>query len=171
MNISLQEFGWLVLDFDGVFTDNKVYVSESGQETVCCNRGDGLGLNILRNWLGRNNIQLETLIISTEKNMVVSARAKKLGVKCMQGIEDKARCVKDIKRSDATDSKIVFIGNDLNDIEAMRLCDYVACPRDAHPWVKQESDLILNSKGGEGCIREFIEKVLKLDKEEAIGLL
>ena len=74
----------VILDFDGVLTDNRVYVFQDGREAVVCHRGDGWGIELLR------AAQIELLILSTETNPVVSERAKKLNIDCLQGCQDKS---------------------------------------------------------------------------------
>ena len=78
------DIGLVILDFDGVLTDNRVYVMEDGREAVACHRGDGWGIGIL------GQAGIEVMILSTESNPVVSARATKLGIECLQGCDDKA---------------------------------------------------------------------------------
>ena len=92
----------LILDFDGVLTDNRVYVAQDGQETVACHRGDGWGIGLLK------NAGLEIIILSTETNPVVSARAKKLGVSCIQNCADKAGAIHEIIAKMGLDSKKVL---------------------------------------------------------------
>ena len=86
----MSEINLLILDFDGVLTDNKVYVFEDGREAVVCHRGDGWGIRMLQ------SAGIEVIILSTETNAVVSARAEKLNVTCIQGCEDKASAVQSI---------------------------------------------------------------------------
>ena len=97
----------LILDFDGVLTDNRVYVAQDGQETVACHRGDGWGIGLLK------DAGLEIIILSTETNPVVSARAKKVGVECIQGCSDKAEATREIITRKGLDStKVMYVGND-----------------------------------------------------------
>ena len=100
----------VVFDFDGVFTDDAVYVSEDGRESVRCWRGDGLGLRKL------DALGIETMILSTEVNPVVGLRARKLKIKCQQGIDDK-RTVLTRMASEAGVplAEIAYVGNDIND--------------------------------------------------------
>ena len=81
--MNINELKLIVYDFDGVMTDNKVYIDHSGNEIVQVNRGDGLGISEIK------KLGIKQIIISTEKNKVVSARARKLGIDCLQGIDDK----------------------------------------------------------------------------------
>ena len=80
--IPWHDFNSIIFDFDGVFTNNSVYVGEDMKEFVVCNRSDGLGIKMLKNYAKKNNWNLELIILSTEENPVVNARAKKLNIKC-----------------------------------------------------------------------------------------
>ena len=124
----MPEINLLILDFDGVLTDNKVYVFEDGREAVVCHRGDGWGIRMLQ------SVGIEVIILSTETNAVVSARAEKLNVTCIQGCEDKASAVQTIidTRSIGPD-QIMYVGNDTNDVDAMQLVGHRVAPADAHP--------------------------------------
>ena len=142
----------IVYDFDGVMTDNKVYVDQSGREMVQVNRADGLGVSEIK------KLGIEQIIISTEKNSVVSARASKLSIPCLQGIENK----KDVlinycKKNDINLKNIAYVGNDINDKEAMKIVGYSFCPVDAHGSIKKISNHILDTKGGNGVIRELLD--------------
>ena len=146
----------IVFDFDGVFTDNRVHVQENGVELVSCWRGDGIGLQKLI------FINVKTCIVSTEKNKVVSARAKKLNVECYQAVDDKRECIKQIcKKYDIKHSQTAFVGNDINDLDAMSIVAYSFCPSDAYQSVKDISTFILDSKGGNGVIREIYDFLIK----------
>ena len=109
----------VVFDFDGVFTDNTVYVSEDGTESVRCWRGDGLGLQAVQ------RLGLQVLILSTEVNPVVTARCRKLRVECVQGCEDKrARLEALVRDRGLTMDQVAYVGNDVNDLgclEAVRV--------------------------------------------------
>jgi len=142
----------IIYDFDGVLTDNRVHIDQNGNEAVICNRSDGLAISILR----KNNIN--QIIVSTEKNPVVSSRAKKLKLTHFQGVEDKKKFICKYSLDNNIDlEKSIYVGNDLNDLEAMRLFGLKICPNDAYPCVKQISDIITKTSGGFGVIRELIE--------------
>src|SRR6185295_8167296 len=79
----------LIFDFDGVFTDNKVFVQDDGRESVRCDRADGLAFDLLRGYCRRHAVALDYMILSTERNPVVTARANKLRIKCEQAVGDK----------------------------------------------------------------------------------
>ena len=156
--MNINEIDALVFDFDGVLTDNKVLVQQDGTESVLCNRADGLAFDVLR------KLMIPTYIISTETNPVVSQRAKKLKTYVIQGTSNKLETLSKLCSEEHYDiNKIVFIGNDLNDYSAMKSCGYSACPADSHPKILEISSHVLTSKGGDGVVRELLEKVFKLD--------
>jgi 3-deoxy-D-manno-octulosonate 8-phosphate phosphatase (KDO 8-P phosphatase) len=156
--IEVNKIRALVMDFDGVLTDNKVWVNSLGEEAVACSRADGLAFDALR------KLKIRSLIISTEKNAVVKARADKLKVEALAGVIDKKVTLKKFcQNNDVPLSQVSYIGNDVNDINAMSICGIKLCPADAHPRVKKIADHILRQSGGEAVIREFVEDVLKID--------
>tara|TARA_A100001011_G_scaffold399875_1_gene510709 strand:+ start:589 stop:1098 length:510 start_codon:yes stop_codon:yes gene_type:complete len=157
-NITLDDIDALIFDFDGVLTDNKVLIDQNGNEWVSCNRSDGLVFIILE------KLKKPTYIISTEKNKVVASRAKKLKTPVLQGVENKSKVLKKLSiKKNFNLNRTLYVGNDLNDYEAIRLCGYSACPSDSHKKIKKISTFRLDAKGGSGVIRELIEKVLKFD--------
>ena len=156
--INIDKLDALVFDFDGVLTDNKVYLGEDGKELVSCSRADGLGFDVLR------ELKKPVYILSTESNLVVSMRAKKLKIPVLQGVNDKVKALENISIKNKFNLKnILYIGNDLNDYKVMQLCGYSACPLDSHEKIKSISKTILNSKGGSGVVRELLEDVFELD--------
>ena len=145
----------LILDFDGVLTDNRVYVTQDGMEAVACHRGDGWGIRLLK------NAGLEIIIVSTETNPVVSARAKKLGVECIQGCLDKAEATrKIIAKKELDSSKVMYVGNDTNDLEAMALVGHAVAPADSHPEIIEVANTVTRARGGHGVIRELADLLL-----------
>lgn len=156
--IELDDLDALIFDFDGVLTDNKVHLDQNGNEWVSCNRSDGLAFIVLE------KIKKPTYIISTEKNKVVAARAKKLKTPVLFGIQNKFEALKKLsikKRFNL--NKTLYVGNDLNDYEALKLCGYSACPSDSHKKIKKISTFQLDAKGGSGVVRELLEEILGLD--------
>ena len=146
----------IVFDFDGVFTDNKVYVSQDGTESVMCDRRDGLGIKMLK------KLNIPMFILSMENNPVVLARAKKLGLKVKTGCEDKKRFLRNYFKLKGVDSaNVIYIGNDLNDLEAMGLVGCSICPGDSHAKVKESATYILASNGGNGAVRELAELLIQ----------
>lgn len=145
----------VVFDFDGVFTNNKVIVSEDGLESVVCDRSDGLGVANLR----AANFKL--LILSTETNSVVKTRAKKLKIPVEQGCEDKAAFLKTWMLEAGVDPEAVaFVGNDTNDLGAMALAGLSIVPCDANITALRQADLVLRNAGGKGAVREVSDLLL-----------
>lgn len=148
----------LVMDFDGVLTDNRVIVTEDGQEAVLCHRGDGLGLSLLR------DKGFPLLILSREPNPVVAQRAKKLKVECLSGCRDKLSALKAWADGKSLIlEKIVYIGNDVNDLECIQAVGLGVAVADAEAAVLDAAQLILTKKGGSGAVREISDMIrLKL---------
>ncbi len=147
-----------VFDFDGVLTNNLVYVNQEGIESVACSRADGLAFDVLR------ELVKPTYILSTEKNQIVTTRANKLKVPVLQGINNKVEALKEIADKEGFNLKnILYVGNDLNDYQVMKLCGFPVCPADSHPKIKEISGVVLKTNGGDGIVRELLEDVLSLD--------
>lgn len=152
MNFSNLKF--LVFDFDGVFTDNKVIVSQDGNESVVCNRSDGIGLSRLQ------ALGLDMLILSTEVVPIVQMRAKKLKINCIYGCDDKFSKLKElVQERGISMERVGFVGNDINDLECLREVGYAICVNDSYPEVKSVCKLILEKKGGEGAVREICDLI------------
>jgi YrbI family 3-deoxy-D-manno-octulosonate 8-phosphate phosphatase len=145
----------LVLDFDGVFTDNKVIVFQDGTEAVICDRGDGMGIEMLK------KKGIPVWVISKEQNPVLTARCKKLNIPCYHGIENKWSTLKtQLAEQNIDHAQVVYLGNDINDIECMQKVGCGVAPADAQSEVLQIADVVLENKGGDGAIRELGELVL-----------
>jgi YrbI family 3-deoxy-D-manno-octulosonate 8-phosphate phosphatase len=154
--------GLFLYDFDGVMTDNKVIVGEDGQENVVCNRSDGLAVSKIKQW------GIPQIIISTEKNRVVASRAAKLGIPVIQGVDNKKEAVFSYcNELHINPSETLYIGNDLNDLEAMLAVGYPMCPNDAYKEIKEIAKLVLPAKGGCGVIRELLN-ILQIEKENCL---
>lgn len=154
--IRKKDIDLMVYDFDGVMTDNKVLVFKDGKEAVFCNRADGLAIQKIR------KLGLPQIIISTEKNEVVHARAKKLKIKVAYAISNKkSTLIQYCKNKNYDLKKVVYVGNDINDLEAMELVGYSIAPRDANRKIKKVVKAVINVKGGEGVIRELYERIIK----------
>lgn len=144
----------LVFDFDGVFTDNLVRVDQHGNEAVFCSRGDSLGIDMLR------AARVPMLILSTETNPVVSARAGKLRIPVEQGCGNKAAFLAAYMQQQGIEPKnVIYMGNDINDLAAMRLVGCVAAPGDAHPAVLNIAHVVTIAPGGRGAVREMCEGI------------
>jgi YrbI family 3-deoxy-D-manno-octulosonate 8-phosphate phosphatase len=150
----LEQVGLAVFDFDGVFTDNRVWVNERGEETLAFSRSDGLGLRRL------DEVGVAYLIVSMERNPVVGARAEKLGAECLQGIDDKLSVVADhAARAGVALERTAYLGNDINDADCLRAVGVPVVPADAWPEVKELARIVLSRPGGAGCVREFCDAV------------
>ena len=142
----------IVYDFDGVMTDNKVYIDQNGNEMVQVNRADGLAVSEIK------KLGIEQIIISTEKNSVVSARASKLDIPCLQGIDNKKDSLIDYcKKNDIDIKHVAYVGNDINDIDAMAIAGFPFCPNNSHKSIKEIADVIIPRNGGDGVIRELFD--------------
>lgn len=156
--MTLDDIDAFVFDFDGVLTNNLVYLDQNGMESVICSRADGLAFDVLR------KLKKPAFILSTEKNTVVAMRAKKLKIPAIQGVSDKVEAIKELVDENHYNIKnILYVGNDLNDYAVMQLCGYSACPADSHPKIKDISDICLSANGGNGVVRELLEEVLNID--------
>jgi len=145
-------------DFDGVFTNNKVIMTEDGKESVIVSRADGMAVSKIK------EMGITQLILSTEKNKVVELRAKKIGIDFFNGIDNKKEFLKNYcNKNNISLKNIIYIGNDLNDLETMKITGHPVCPKDAYSEIKDISKLILAVNGGEGIIRELI-KYLRVKK-------
>ena len=143
-----------VFDFDGVFTDNRVWVNEHGEESVCCSRSDGLGLRRL------DAVGVPYLIVSTEANAVVQARAAKLRAECVNGVDDKLVVVEEhAGRHGASLADVAYVGNDVNDAACLEAVGLPVVPADAWPEVVPLARWVLDRPGGGGCVREFCDAV------------
>lgn len=156
--IEIQQLELVVFDFDGVLTDNKVWVMQDGSEAVVCNRSDGLAFDFFR------KRHLPTLILSTETNPVVTARAQKLQTEVFQAVHDKGSALKEYCERKGIDlGKVLFVGNDINDLSALSVVGFPVAVQDAHPLVLQKVKYILPVKGGEGAARSVVEHLLDLE--------
>ena len=144
----------IIFDFDGVFTDNTVYVTQDGIESVRCWRSDGLGLARL------SSVDVQVFIISTEANPVVSARALKLKLRCKQGVEDKAEAILEIcKELKISPMETMFVGNDINDIPAFKSIGFPVAVADAYPEILPHVLYRTQKSGGYGVVREICDIV------------
>jgi N-acylneuraminate cytidylyltransferase len=146
----------VVLDFDGVLTDNRVWVDGDGNEMVAAHRGDGWGIARLK----ENGIKV--VVLSTETNPVVSARCRKLGIEAIQSVDEKGPAIDQIIRAAGVDaSEIVFLGNDENDLPCFEKVAWAAVVGDCHPGVIHQADHVLQKHGGFGAVRELCDMILR----------
>lgn len=165
----------LVLDFDGVLTDNKVLVDETGRESIVCNRSDGLGLERLK---ARG---VRVMVLSQERNGVVAARCRKLGLPCLQGCTDKLGTLQRIVEGDLQfgcnevwggkgergdfggiqRSQVAYVGNDVNDLACLRWVAWPIAVADAVPEVLASAKYVTRSAGGRGAVREICDLLVE----------
>lgn len=147
----------LVLDFDGVLTDDRVYVNQDGVEAVAASRSDGLGLELLR-----EKTDIDVVVMSKEKNPVVAARCKKLKIPVFQSVDNKRVALEKLLNDKNLDpAQVMFVGNDINDVPCFPYVGYSAVPCDAFPIAKQQADMVLKQAGGFGAVREVCELLLE----------
>lgn len=145
----------VVFDFDGVFTDNTVYVSQDGVETVRCWRSDGLGLAKLK------QAGIPTAIVSTETNPVVAARSRKLAMRCIQGCDDKLAAVRALADEHGlTLADVAFVGNDINDLACLQSVGLPIVVQDAHADVLGVAAYRTSAPGGRGAVREVCDAIV-----------
>lgn len=151
----------IAFDFDGVFTDNSVYVFQDGREAVRCTRSDGMGLTKL------TALGIASVIISTEPNPVVSARARKLKIDCIQDCSDKRAALDQVAgQLGLTLQQVAFVGNDINDLPCLTAVGLPIVVGDAHPDVLQCAAYQTKKPGGYGAVREvcdMFESVLRAE--------
>jgi N-acylneuraminate cytidylyltransferase len=146
----------LVLDFDGVLTDNRVWTDRDGREMVAANRSDSLGLNALR------KAGVEVIVISKETDPVVAARCQKLDLPFVQGIQDKGPALTRLLEERGVDpARAVYLGNDTNDLPCFLLVGWAVAVADAWPDVIRQADYVLSRPGGHGAVRELCDLILK----------
>ena len=152
----------MAFDFDGVFTDNRVYVMQTGEEAVVCNRSDGMGISMLR------KAGIPLIIISTEKNPVVSVRAAKLNIDVLQGIENKLLVLSQwVVENQLSIEQVAFIGNDINDVDCLSAAGLGIAVADAYPVAVDAADFVLSKKGGQGAVREIADLWLSANSVSA----
>ncbi|WP_219089933.1 acylneuraminate cytidylyltransferase [Streptomyces sp. JJ38] len=140
----------VVLDFDGTQTDDRVYVDSDGRETVAVHRGDGLGIAALR------RAGLPVLILSTEVNTVVAARARKLNLPVLHGIDRKDVALKQwCEEEDIAPERVLYVGNDVNDLPCFGLVGWPVAVASAHDVVRGAARAVTSTPGGSGAIREI----------------
>ena len=137
-------------DFDGCLTDDRVWLNQEGEEFVAANRKDGLAVKRLK------SLGIQLVITSTETNKVVLARGNKMGVEVLQGLSDKSVAIEQyLEQNNSSWEDVWYIGNDVNDLGAIRKAKFSICPSDAVKAVKKEVDLKLKTKGGYGVLSEL----------------
>ena len=154
--VFLRSVRLLVLDFDGVMTDNRVWVGQDGREAVACNRSDGWGISHLR------EKGVEIVVLSTETNPVVEARCRKLHIVCVQACADKLAVLREMaQQRSLLPENVAYVGNDVNDLECMRWVGVPIAVADAVPEVRVCARLMTSRPGGYGAVREVTDWLRK----------
>jgi len=148
----------LISDFDGVFTDNCVYISESGEESVKCNRSDGIGIKRLM------RTGVDFIVCSSETVALAEFRANKIGFKCFCSVVDKLSFVKKYLFDNQIDaSDCAYLGNDVNDLSVLEYVHYSIAVSDAFPEVLSAANFLLKSAGGQAAVREACDLVISIN--------
>jgi YrbI family 3-deoxy-D-manno-octulosonate 8-phosphate phosphatase len=156
--VNLFDLDMLIFDFDGVFTNDQVTVHQDGEESVTCSRTDSLGISRLFRYLENRGIKLKLLVVSTETNPVVVKRCEKLKIDSHTGVLDKSSFLKQYSRENNLSlTRALYVGNDLNDLQAIKLVPYSFAPANADFRIKQTVTKVFDSYGGSGFVREVVE--------------
>jgi len=146
----------IVYDFDGVMTDNKALIFRDGSEAVYINRADGLAISELK------KAGYSQVIITTETDEIVKRRAEKLDIPVYSDISDKLACLREvINEKNISKEEVIYIGNDINDLEVMNFVGFPISPNDAHQSIKMISKFVTKKSGGDGVIREVLDMMPK----------
>ncbi|MEH7380049.1 HAD hydrolase family protein [Bacillus sp. JJ1533] len=153
----------LVMDVDGTLTNGKIYIGDNGEVFKAFNVKDGYRL------ISLEKFDIIPVIITGKESKILSKRAAELKIsEVFQGIDDKLKVLDDVlNRYQLSYENVAYIGDDLNDLECMRVCYLTACPADAVEEVKEQVDFICKCNGGNGAVREFIDLIVKRGKYES----
>ena len=150
----LHEIRLVVFDFDGVFSDNRVWTNDRGEESVAGFRGDSAGLRRL------DEVGVDYFILTSETNDAVLARARKIRAECIRGIEDKLPVLREeLARRGVSPDETAYVGNDINDAECLAAVGLPVVPADAWAEVLPLARIVLTRAGGHGCVRELCDAV------------
>lgn len=146
----------VVFDFDGVMTDDRVFVNQEGVEMVAANRRDGMGITLL------HKAGIRMMVLSSEKNPVVQARCNKLKLPVIQGIDEKAAVLrKYLLDNKISSDTVIYVGNDINDLPCFTEVGCAFAVADAHPLALRQADIVLRHNGGYGAVRELCDILLQ----------
>lgn len=158
---NLHKVKLVVFDFDGVFTDNRVYVDQDGREMVCCWRSDGVGLGRLE------EVGVKAVVITSEVNPVVKTRCTKLGIDCVIGCKDKLSALKKIMRQqNLSPEEVCFVGNDLPDLDCLKYVGHPVAVKGSAEEVLKVARYITKREGGAGAVREACDLIRKHKKRK-----
>lgn len=150
----------LVLDFDGVLSDNRVWVDETGKESIAANRSDSLGLEKLK----QSGVQV--FVLSREKNPVVARRCGKLGIGYRQDIQEKGEALRQLLAElNIPAEHTIFLGNDTNDLACFPIAGCAVAVADSHPAVLRQADQRLSQRGGHGAVRELCDLIVAINAQ------
>ena len=164
--IDLSNIKLLVCDVDGVLTDGGMYYDMQGNEWKKFNTRDGKGIELIR------KVGIKVMFLTSENNAIVDRRAKKLHVDfCFMGIKEKHQFLNGFfaKNMGFSYDTTAYIGDDVNDLDAMLIAGVTACPSDAVQSVTAKADYICTNSGGNEAVREFAEKIL-MSQNKSINL-
>ena len=149
-----KDISLLVLDVDGTLTDGKIYMGQCGEMLKAFDCKDGYGIRHIL-----PEMAIRPAIITGRSSDIVANRAKELGITLVvQGADDKLSALMDLISKESIDfASVAYMGDDINDLAAMRLCGIKACPADAAKAIKENADFVSSKNGGDGAVREFIE--------------
>jgi len=149
----------VVFDVDGVLTDGSLWISKSGEIFKNFNVKDGLGIHLLQ------EKGIEIAFISGGLSGSTEFRAKQLNIKyCYVGVKDKSQKIKEIQKlTGFNKNQTVFLGDDLNDLVVKQNVSLLIVPCNASTGIRKKADIILTKKGGDGAVREFVDKLLTND--------
>jgi N-acylneuraminate cytidylyltransferase len=151
----------LVMDFDGVLSDNRVWTDQDGKESVASNRSDSMGLDLLR----KSGVQ--AYVLSREENPVVARRCEKLGIGYKQGVKEKGEALLQLLTElNVAAEHTIFVGNDTNDLPCFPLVGCAVAVADSHPDVLRQADQRLTRKGGHGAVRELCDLILAINAQK-----
>jgi YrbI family 3-deoxy-D-manno-octulosonate 8-phosphate phosphatase len=156
----------IITDFDGVITDGRVWTDENGRETVAASRSDSMRVRQLR------KCGVEVMVLSSEVNKVVKARAGKMGIEAVQGLglNEKGDALKNlISQKNLDPAQIIYVGNDFNDLPCFEIAGWAVAVADAYPEVIRAADYVLSKPGGYGALRELCDLVLNKLEEKSNG--
>jgi N-acylneuraminate cytidylyltransferase len=148
----------IISDFDGVITDNRVWVDQDGRETVAAFRSDSVRIRDMQ------AVGINVIILSSEANRVVEARAKKMGVEAIHGValHEKGQVMQEVlAQKNIRAENVVFVGNDINDLPCFEIAGWAVAVADAYPEVIRAADFVLTKPGGHGALRELCDLILQ----------
>lgn len=159
------EIRLLALDFDGVMTDGRVYISERGEESVRCSKRDSMGIRMLL----RANV--DVAVFSGETNAVVRRRCAKLGIRCFDGLDGGAKKVAALSRyareRGISPEQVCFIGDDVNDVECLFFAGIGVAVADGIREIKRIADYVTKNRGGDRAVREVCDMILTAQKRRS----